>query len=122
MREVMSDLTTRLRNLDRVGYEPLTGAIGEEAAATIEALNVRVARLVAAGKNLADNHYADYVHEMRMLILLNENDNQRWLMKHDAGVLDSAADILSEISAGERWAIYELHRMASELRQNNGGE
>ena len=40
----MPDLVARLRELDRSGYQPLTGAIGEEAAAEIEKLRKDAAR------------------------------------------------------------------------------
>jgi len=39
-------LQRRLRELDLFGYKSDTGAIGEEAAATIESINLRMARLV----------------------------------------------------------------------------
>lgn len=43
----MDDLTERLRDLDKKGYQPLTGAIGEEAADTIDRLRAEVASLKA---------------------------------------------------------------------------
>lgn len=36
------DIVERLRELDKKGYQPLTGAIGEEAAAEIERLHALV--------------------------------------------------------------------------------
>jgi hypothetical protein len=41
----MSELTEELRELDKIGYKPLTGAIGNRAADEINTLRARVAEL-----------------------------------------------------------------------------
>jgi hypothetical protein len=118
----------RLRMLDKEGYKPTTGAIGEEAAATIESLNLRVARLVDALKFYADgSHFVQHQDVWESVsgepdnfledenntatvedgfvaryALIAEGDNE-WLMEHDAKVIEStyrmsAADKSQHIS------------------------
>jgi chromosome segregation ATPase len=108
--------------------------------ATIESLNLRVARLVDAltkSADLADTlvESMDYLgtgsnskaankerEEDRAVVvrlreaLTAEQDNE-WLREHDAKVLEDAADDIESHCAGERWAIFEIRAKASELRQ-----
>lgn len=50
----LDNLIERLRELDKKGYQPLTGAIGEEAADTIESLR---AELNTQNANMISLHY-----------------------------------------------------------------
>lgn len=75
------DIVARLRELDKKGYQPLTGAIGEEAAAEIERLrNARVWPIKGVRVD------GDKV----IVAVKGGNDAARWLCGEILSMLDAA--------------------------------
>jgi len=109
------------------GHDELQAALQEE----VEALNLRVARLVDTLHKLAclgnGDNYGNSIGNTMAQDALSAEADQRWLLDKQAEALESAAKWFdaTEYCAREHgeitaYAENELRRMAAELRQKEG--